>query len=99
MSHGSEELERDVSESRITGVRYFTAIRTASMAASKQLDGEEQATMGIGDSPCLPYMASRRSAASVFVGIPVEGPARWTSTITMGSSRVTASPRVSAFRS
>ncbi len=40
-----------------------------------------------------------RSAASVLVGIPVDGPARWTSTITMGSSKVTARPMVSALRS
>ena len=33
------------------------------------------------------------------VGIPVEGPARWTSTITIGSSSITASPIVSDFRS
>ena len=36
-----------------------------------------------------------RSACSGFVGIPVDGPARWTSTITSGSSRVTARPTVS----
>ncbi len=33
------------------------------------------------------------------VGMPVEGPARWTSMITIGSSSITASPIVSAFRS
>jgi hypothetical protein len=35
-SQGSEEFPRNVSESRMTGVRYVTAIRTASIAASKQ---------------------------------------------------------------
>jgi hypothetical protein len=97
--HGSEEFARNVSVRRITGVRYFTAIRHASKAASKQFDGVNAATMGRGDSPCRPYIASRRSAASVLVGMPVEGPARWTLTMTMGSSRATASPIVSAFRS
>ena len=32
------------------------------------------------------------------VGIPVDGPARWMSTITSGSSSATASPIVSLFR-
>ncbi len=83
----------------MTGVRYVTAMRAASMAASKQCAGELAAMIGMGDSPCRPYIASSRSAASVFVGMPVEGPARCTSTITIGSSMITARPRVSAFKS
>ena len=56
-----------------------TAIRTASTAASKHWAGVEAATIGSGDSPWRPWIAISRSAASVLVGIPVEGPARWTS--------------------
>jgi hypothetical protein len=59
----------------------------------------EAAITGSGDSPWRPYRAISRSAASVLVGMPVEGPARWTSTTTSGSSYATASPTVSAFRS
>jgi hypothetical protein len=44
-------------------------------------------------------MAISRSAASVLVGIPVDGPARWVSMTSSGSSRATARPIVSAFRS
>ena len=85
--------------SRTTGVRYLTAIRTASSAASKHWPGVAAATIGSGDSPWRPYIAISRSAASVLVGMPVEGPARWTSTTTSGSSSATARPIVSDFRS
>ena len=54
---------------------------------------------GSGDSPWRPYIASIRSPCSVLVGMPVEGPARWTSMITIGSSSATARPIVSALRS
>ena len=40
-------------------------------------------------------MAMSRSACSVFVGIPVLGPARWTSITTSGSSVMTARPMAS----
>ncbi len=83
----------------MTGVRYLSAIRTASNAAAKQSLGEEAATIGIGASPCRPYIASIRSACSVLVGRPVEGPPRCTSTMTIGNSRLTASPSASDFRS
>ena len=79
-------------------MRYFTAIRAASMAASKQSDGVDAATTGTGDSEFRPNRTISRSACSGFVGIPVDGPARWTSTTTSGSSSVTASPTVSDFR-
>ena len=78
--------------SRITGVRYFSAMRTASNAASKQWLGERAATIGSGASPCRPYIASSRSACSVLVGRPVDGPPRCTSTRISGSSRLTARP-------
>jgi hypothetical protein len=74
-------------------------MRAASIALSKQSDGVDAAITGSGDSPWRPYRAIIRSAASVLVGIPVEGPARCTSTTTSGSSYATARPTVSAFRS
>ena len=37
-------------------------------------------------------MACRRSACSVFVGIPVLGPDRWIIATTIGNSTITASP-------
>ena len=80
-------------------MRCSTAMRAASIAAWKQSDGVLAATTGSGDSPWRPYSAISRSAASVLVGMPVEGPARWMSTTTSGSSIATASPIVSAFRS
>ena len=97
-SHGSEPFARYASESRKTGVRYLSAIRTASIAASKQPPGVDAAMTGTGDSALRPNMTTSRSACSGFVGIPVEGPARWMSRISSGSSSVTASPIVSCFR-
>ena len=69
------------------------------MTAWKHWAGVEAATTGSGDSPWRPWMAIIRSAASVFVGIPVDGPARWTSMTSIGSSSITARPIVSCFRS
>ena len=60
---------------RMTGVRYFSAMRAASNAASKQWLGDRGATIGSGASPWRPYIASSRSDCSVFVGSPVDGPA------------------------
>ena len=77
---------------------YVRAMRAASMAVSKQSDGVRAATIGIGDSPWRPYMAIIRSAASVLVGNPVEGPPRWMFTTTSGSSRLTARPIASPFK-
>ena len=73
------------------------AIRQASIAASKQSDGERGATIGTGASPLRPNIACSRSDCSVLVGSPVEGPPRWTSTMTSGSSSETARPIVSDF--
>ena len=81
----------------ITGVRYLVAIRTASSAMSKQSDGVAGATTATGDSPFRPYSAISRSACSVLVGMPVDGPARWMSQMISGSSTDTASPMVSCF--
>ena len=44
-------------------------------------------------------MADSRSVCSVLVGMPVDGPARCTSTMTIGSSRLIASPIASDLRS
>ena len=74
-------------------------MRTASRVASKQWDGVLAATIGSGASPWRPYMAWRRSACSVLVGRPVDGPPRWMSMISSGSSRLMARPIISAFRS
>ncbi len=65
------------------------------MATSKQWLGLRGARMGSGASPWRPYMAMSRSACSVLVGSPVEGPPRWMSMISSGSSRLTARPMVS----
>ena len=72
------------------------AIRAASSAVSKQSTGDRGATIGTGASPLRPNIACSRSACSVLVGIPVDGPARCTSTTISGSSSETASPIVSA---
>ena len=65
-------------------------MRTASIAASKQSAGERGATIGTGDSPLRPNIACSRSACSVFVGRPVDGPPRWMSQMISGSSSETA---------
>ena len=70
-------------------------MRTASTAASKQSPGDWGATIGTGASPLRPNIACSRSACSVLVGRPVEGPPRWTSTTTSGSSVITARPTAS----
>ena len=75
----------------------MTAIRIASTAASKQSPGDCGATIGTGDSPLRPNIACSRSACSVLVGSPVEGPPRCTSMTTSGSSVITARPMVSDF--
>ena len=49
--HGSDELARNVSVSRITGVRCSIAMRAASIAEPKQSEGVLAATTGSGDSP------------------------------------------------
>ena len=75
----------------------MTAIRIASTAASKQSPGDCGATIGTGASPLRPNIAWSRSACSVLVGSPVEGPPRCTSMTSSGSSVITARPMVSDF--
>ena len=96
ISHGSEPFARYASERRYTGVRYLSAIRTASIAASKHCDGLDAATTGTGLSPFRPNSTISRSACSGFVGIPVDGPARWMSRIRSGA-RARSRGRRSAF--
>src|SRR6266536_5410381 len=90
--HGSEPLARYPSDRKNTGVRYVSAMRTASRIASKQSPGEHGATIGTGASPLRPYIACNRSDCSVLVGNPVDGPPRWMSQMTSGISSDTASP-------
>ena len=78
-------------------MRYLSAMRHASIAAWKQSEGDIAATTGTGDSEFRPKSTIRRSPCSGFVGMPVDGPARWMSQITSGSSSCIASPIVSAF--
>src|SRR5215475_123316 len=82
----------------ITGVRYLTAILVASRAVAKQSPGVAGAITTSGDSPLRPYSAISRSACSVLVGMPVDGPARWMSQTISGSSTAVARPMVSDFR-
>ena len=74
------------------------AIRLASMAQSKQSEGEWAASTGNGQSPCLAYRLCNKSLCSVFVGRPVLGPPRCTSTITTGNSVIEAKPINSLFK-
>src|ERR687893_3173197 len=76
---------------------YLSARRADSIAAQKHDGGEYDATIGSGASPWRPYIACSRSDCSVFVGSPVEGPPRWTSMTTSGSSVMTARPIASDF--
>src|ERR1700751_910444 len=73
-------------------------MRTASRAVSKQSDGDRGASTATGDSPLRPYSACSKSACSVLVGRPVDGPPRCTSMTSNGRSVITASPSASAFR-
>ena len=65
---------------------YLVAIRAASIAVEKASAGVAAAITGSGASPCRPYMAKSRSDCSTRVGIPVDGPARWTSMTISGNS-------------
>src|ERR1051326_3343633 len=73
---------------------YLNASRTASIAMWKQSAGVAGATTIAGHSPFLPQTAWNRSACSVLVGNPVDGPPRCTLTITSGNSVMTELPLV-----
>ena len=77
-------------------MRYLSEIRAASITAWKHCDGLEAAITGTGLSPLRPKSTISRSACSGFVGMPVEGPARWMSRIRSGSSSITPRPTISA---
>src|SRR6267378_7655003 len=81
----------------MTGTMYLTAIRQASIATQKQSADVEAASTGIGASELRPNRACSKSACSVLVGRPVDGPPRWMSQITKGISTATASPIASVF--
>src|ERR1700676_3528869 len=98
MRQVSAPFESQPSDKTITGIMYFKAIRQASTATQKQSPGVEGANTGIGDSEFRPNMAWSRSACSVLVGRPVEGPPRWMSQITRGNSTMIARPIASVLR-
>ena len=81
----------------MTGTIYLTAIRLASIATQKQSAGVDAASTGIGASELRPNKACNKSACSVLVGRPVDGPPRWMSQITNGISTATARPIASVF--
>ncbi len=73
-------------------------MRAASMATSKQSDGGVlAASTATGDSPLRPNITCSRSACSVLVGRPVDGPPRCTSITSSGSSAIMARPMASDF--
>ena len=76
----------------MTGTMYLIAMRLASIATQKQSPGVDAASTGTGASELRPKSACSRSACSVLVGSPVEGPPRWMFTTTSGSSTMVASP-------
>src|SRR6516164_1140317 len=77
---------------------YLVANLAAWIAMSKHSAGVAGARMATGDSLLRPNMAWSRSACSVLVGRPVEGPPRWMSQMTTGISVITARPRASVFK-
>ena len=95
--HGSAPLASEPSDRYATGHMCSIASRTASIAMSKHSAGVAGATTAIGHSPLRPTIACSRSACSVLVGMPVDGPARCTFTTTSGSSTDTARPMPSCF--
>src|SRR5438445_13729978 len=82
----------------ITGTIYLTAMRQASIATQKQSAGVDAASTGIGASELRPKSACSRSACSVLVGRPVDGPPRWMSHITSGISTATAKPSAAVYK-
>src|SRR5215813_7979121 len=72
-------------------------MRLASSATQKQSPGVDGANTGIGASEFRPNIACSKSACSVFVGNPVDGPPRWISHTTIGNSVITARPIASVF--
>ena len=96
--HGSAACARYVSLNTMTGVMYFVARRTASTPIGKQSPAVHGAITASGESAFRPSTAWNRSDCSVLVGMPVEGPARWLSTRTIGNSVAMARPSISVLR-
>src|SRR5687768_17396254 len=90
--HGSAPLAMNPSDNTMTGVMYLSAMRTASMAIWKHSPGVAGARTSSGASALRPHTAWNRSLCSVFVGMPVDGPARWMSKMMSGSSVMIARP-------
>src|SRR6266540_1460975 len=82
----------------MTHVMYLVASRTASTPIGKQSPAVHGAITASGESALRPRTAWNRSDYSVFVGRPVDGPARWLSTSTIGSSVAMARPSISVLR-
>src|SRR5258708_34124407 len=75
---------------------YLTAILLASIATQKQSAGDDAGSTGMGASELRPKSACSRSACSVLVGTPVDGPPPWTPQVPTGTSTATARPSPSA---
>jgi hypothetical protein len=86
------------SERTITGLCRRSAMLKASTVTPKVSATLVGASTGRGASPWAEKQAWRRSACSLLVGMPVEGPPRCTFTHTRGSSAMVARPSNSAFR-
>src|SRR2546430_4330022 len=74
---------------------YVVAMRTASIATSKQSTAVAAAITARGASAFRPCTAWNRSDCSALVGMPVDGPARCELITTIGSSVAIASPSIS----
>ena len=77
---------------------YLVANRTASSPIVKHSPAVLGAITASGESAFRPNTAWNRSDCSVLVGMPVDGPARWLSTSTIGSSVAMARPSISVLR-
>ena len=78
------------SRSKMTGVRYFSAILKAVMVMSRHSCTLEADRTIMGWSPWVPQRACCTSAWAGLVGSPVDGPPRMTLTRTMGASAMMA---------
>ena len=78
------------SRSRITGVRYFSAMLKAVTVISRHSCTSEAERTMIGWSPWVPQRACCTSPWAGLVGRPVEGPPRMTLTRTSGASTMQA---------
>ena len=82
----------------MTGVWYCSAMLKASTVVTNVSATLVGASTGRTTSPWAENTAWNRSDCSLFVGRPVDGPPRCTSTQTRGSSAMVARPSISVFR-